>query len=201
MFVVSVGYEQRARNRRIVFMHALLKQLAGTDRRSIGRSNQVVKQVLANPKLFRTLIAGMLDADPIIRMRSADAVEKITAIHPTLLRAYKKLLLHQVARSDQPEVRWHVAQLFSRLELTPKERRLVMTILAKYLHDKSSIVKTFSMQALADIAIQEPELRPGIVRKLERLTLTGTPAMRARGKKLIVKPSHHLRHQKAKKVK
>ncbi len=168
-------------------MHWLLKQLAGTDRRSIGRSNQVAKQVLANPKLLRALFAGMLDLDPIIRMRSADAVEKITARRPDLLRPYKKQLLQRVAKTDQSEVRWHAAQLFSRLDLTPKERRTVILILSEYLRDDSSIVKTFSMQALADIAAQDATLRPGITKQLVRLTRTGTPAMKARGRKLIEK--------------
>ncbi len=166
-------------------MHWLLRQLAGADRRSIGRSNQVVKQVLANPKLFRALFAGMLDLDPIIKMRSADAVEKITARRPDLLRPYKKQLLQRAAKTDQPEVRWHAAQLFSRLELTPSERHSVMAILSEYLRDDSSIVKTFSMQALSDIAEQDATLRPGITKQLVRLTQTGTPAMRARGRRLV----------------
>ncbi len=166
-------------------MHPLLKQLAGTDRRSIGRSNQVVKQVLANPRLFRVLFAGMLDPDPILRMRCADAVAKITAKRPGLLQPYKKQLIQRVAKIEQQEVRWHVAQLFSRLDLTPKERRAVMVILSVYLRDESSIVKTFSMQALANIAGQDVALRPGIVKRLERLTRSGTPAMRARGRKLV----------------
>ncbi len=166
-------------------MHALLRQLAGTDRRSIGRSNQVVKQVLANPNLFRVLFLGMLDPDSVLRMRCADAVEKIAVKRPDLLQPYKKPLIQRVAKIDQPEVRWHVCQLFSRLELTPKERRIVLAILSEYLRDESSIVKTFSMQALADIAEQDVALRPGIVKRLERLTRSGTPAMRARGRRLV----------------
>ncbi len=168
-------------------MNPLLKQLAGTDRRSIGRSNAVVKQVLANPRLFGALFSGMNDPDPILRMRSADAVEKITVRRPDLLQPYKRRLIQHIAKIDQPEVRWYVAQLFSRLELTTKERRGVVQILGQYLRNKSSVVKTFSMQALADIAERDATLRPGIVMHLERLTRTGTPAMRARGRKLMAK--------------
>jgi hypothetical protein len=168
-------------------MHAILKKLTGADRRSIGKSNEVVVEVLANPKLFGIVFDGMRHDDPELRMRCADVVEKITVAHPEYLRPYKRELLQQVAKIEQQEVRWHVAQLFSRLKLTLKERRAVVEILRNYLNDKSRIVKTFSMQALADIAEQDAELRTPIIKQLQELTRTGSPAMRARGKKLLAK--------------
>jgi hypothetical protein len=170
-----------------ILMHALLKKLAGTDRRSIGKSNEVVAEVLVDPRLFGVVFDGMLEADPVLRMRCADVVEKITVEHPEHWRSYKKRLLEQVAKIDQQEVRWHVAQFFSRLEWSPKERRVIVDILKNYLTDKSKIVKTFSMQALADIAEQDIALRQQITKLLERLTRAGSPAMKARGKKLLAK--------------
>jgi hypothetical protein len=166
---------------------AILKKLTGADRRSIGKSNEVVVEVLADSGLFGVVFDGMLEADPVLRMRCADAVEKLTATHPEYLRPYKKRLFEQIAKIDQQEVRWHVAQLFSRLEWSPKERRVIVDIFNDYLTDKSKIVKTFSMQALADIAEHDAELRSQIIKLLESLTRTGSPAMRARGKKLLAK--------------
>lgn len=168
-------------------MHPLLQKLTGTDRRSIGKSNAVVAEVLSAPQLFGILFNGMLDDDPVLRMRCADAVEKVSAIHPEYLQPYKKQLLQQVARIEQQEVRWHVAPLFSRMALTAKERRVAVEILAEYLKDKSKIVKTFSMQALADIAARDEKLRRPLIKQLEKLTRTGSPAMQARGKKLLAK--------------
>jgi len=168
-------------------MHPLLQKLAGVDRRSIGKSNEVVAKVMADPSLFAVLFNGMLDDDPVLRMRCADAVEKISALHPEFLRPYKKKLIQQVAGIEQQEVRWHVAQLFSRVALSAKERRAVANILSAYLKDKSKIVKTFSMQALADIAEQDEALRVPIIKQLEGLTRTSSPAMKARGKKLLAK--------------
>lgn len=165
-------------------MHPLLNQLAGADRRSIGKSDQVVKQVLADPKLLRVVFDGMLDDDAVIRMRCADAVEKITAQQPELLRPFKRKLIRRVALVNQQEVRWHVAQMFARLALTSKERRAIVAILQTYLLDKSSIVRTFAMQALADMAMQDAALRPAIVAQIGALTQTGTPAMKSRGRKL-----------------
>ncbi len=164
---------------------SILRKLEGGDRRSIGRSSEVVTEVLANPELFGALFAGLFADDPVVRARAADAVEKISVIHPEYLRPYKSKLIGQLARGDQKEVRWHIAQMLPRLQWTQREERQVWEILKIYLQDTSSIVKTFAMQALADLAQQRPALRPAVLRQLQALTASGTPAMRARGRKLL----------------
>ncbi len=166
-------------------MNALLKMLAGGDRRSIGKSEEITALVLSRPRLFDEVFAGMLNDDPLIRMRCADVVEKVTAQKPQCLAPYKTQLLKKVARIEQQEVRWHAAQMFSRLQLNKRERRLVLQILQEYLTDKSGIVKTFAMQAMADLAVRDEELRESIRKQLAQLTHTGTPAMKSRGKKLL----------------
>jgi len=168
-------------------MNDVLKKLEGGDRRSIGRANQVVADVLNDPSLFEAVFNGMLSNDPIIRMRSADAVEKITAKHPEYLQPYKEKLIQQVAKVDQQEVRWHIAQMFPRLELSKEERAVVVQILLDYLDDKSKIVKTSSMQALADLAERDASLRFKVIKLLEEFTTTGSPAMKSRGRKLLEK--------------
>jgi hypothetical protein len=135
--------------------------------------------------LFETLFSGMLSEDPVVRMRSADAVEKITAKRPHLLHARKRELIQEVAQSKQQEVRWHVAQMLTRLELNKEEQETAVGILLHYLDDDSRIVKTFSMQALADFAHADASLRPRVLPLLEKLTETGSPAMRSRGRRLL----------------
>lgn len=168
-------------------MKAILKRLQGGDRRSIGASLEVAADVLANPLLFPDLFGGMLSDDPLIRMRAADAVEKVTMHNPQLLQPLKKKLLGRIALVDQKEIRWHSAQLFSRIEWTRPERAKLLQILQEYLTDASSIVRTFAMQALADIAEKDKKLRTPILKQLKQLTETGTPAMKARGKKLLAR--------------
>ena len=167
----------------------MLHKLAGGDRRSVGRVAQVVAEVLAESDLFDDLLHGLLDEDPVIRMRSADAVEKVTAVHPEYLQAYKAILIQDVACSRQQEVRWHVAQMVPRLELSAQEREGVVGILLGYLEDHSRIVKTFSMQALADLAENDRELCARVLPILEDLAATGSPAMRSRGRKLVARLS------------
>ena len=168
-------------------MSDFLQKLSGRDRRSIGRANEVVEDVLDDPTLFEVVFDGMLGEDPIIRMRAADVVEKVTAERPQYLDPYKTVLIGRVAEMEQQEVRWHVAQMIPRLELGEEERRRVIGILQAYLGDKSKIVKTSAMQALADLAEQDAGLVPQVIELLEEQQQAGSPAMNARGRRLLVR--------------
>ena len=166
----------------------VLSKLSGRDRRSIGHSNDVVSEVLKNQRLFGDVFEGMLSTNPIIRMRSADATEKITALHPEYLFPFKHKLIYHIAKIQQQEVQWHVAQMLPRLNLTEKECNDIIEILVGYTKTShSSIVRTFAMQALADIAERRVDFRSRALRLIERLTENGTPAMRNRGRKLLMK--------------
>jgi hypothetical protein len=166
-------------------MHALLKSLSGGDRRSVGESNHVTSIVLEKPELISVLFQGIEAADPVLRMRCADAIEKVSAKCPELLTPYKKKLLQELSKIEQQEVRWHVAPMLARLPLSKTEETIVLKVLRSYTYDRSSIVKTMAMQAMADIALRNLRLLPDVKQHIEELSFIGTPAMKARGKKLL----------------
>ena len=163
----------------------LADMLRGGDRRSIGKSNQIAKLVLSEPKRFAELIECLWNEDPLIRMRAADAAEKVTVTRPELLIPHKQELLGLLTEAKQIELRWHLALMVPRLELSMPERKRTVAALQRYLEDRSSIVRTFAMQGLADLARQDPTLRESAVRVLEESLLTGTAAMKARARKLL----------------
>lgn len=167
-------------------MSKILQQLAGGDFRSIGKSNEVVRAVIRNPRLFSELFAGLLQDDPIIRMRTADAVEKITVQKPELLQKYKKQILNQIAEIKQQEVQWHVAQMIPRLQLSTTETQKAFAILNGYLRStKSNIVRVMSLQALADLALQGKINTGKTLRSIEEYAeLVGTPSVLARVRKI-----------------
>lgn len=162
--------------------------LRGGDRRSIGRSNQVVKLVLRAPRRFAELIRCMWSDDPIVRMRAADAAEKVSAVQPDLLKPYKAELLGLLVEVEQNELRWHLAQMISRLPLTKTESLRAAQTLQLYLEDRSSIVRTFALQALADLSRSDAKLRPLVKEILEQSIVRGTAAMKARARKLLKEP-------------
>jgi len=117
--------------------------LDGAGRRSIGRADEVAGLVLKQPKLFRELIRCLWHDDSLIRMRAADAAEKVSAQKPQLLARYKSQLLGLLAETTQIELRWHLAQMVPRLKLTPRERQRAAASFRRYLEDRSSIVRTW----------------------------------------------------------
>jgi len=138
------------------------------------------------PKLFPGLIAGMWSEDALVRMRAADAAEKVTRANRELLRPYKKELLGLLAEATEQELRWHLAAMVPRLTLNEKEKQLAMSALNRYLEDRSSIVKTFALQGLAELSQGDRKIRPGVIETLRESARSGTPAMKARSRKLLV---------------
>ena len=166
-------------------MRQIEKLLAGGDRRSIGRSNQVVKLVLHEPRRFRELVGCLFNDDPIVRIRAADAAEKISAKLPRLLDPYKRELLGLLCDTHQIEVRWHLAQMVPRLTLDASERQRVMKTFERCLDDRSSIVKTFALQGMSDLVQRDESARAKVKALLEQATRSETPAMKARARKLL----------------
>lgn len=164
----------------------ILSRLEGGDRRSIGRSDEVAAIVSKNPRLFPKLMAGLWAEDAPVRMRAADAAEKVTRENRKLLQPFKKELLGLMADAEEQELRWHLAAMVPRLSLSAKERQFATSLLIGYLEDRSSIVRTFALQGLAELAESDPKIRPSVIEILREAVRGGTPAMRARSRKLLV---------------
>src|ERR1700693_3728173 len=163
----------------------MLTLLQGGDRRTIGRSDQVAEMVSGDAKLFPKLITGLWSAEALVRMRAADAAEKVTRKHRELLQPYKDELLGLMAEAQEQELRWHLAVLVPRLELNARGRQVDIFSLHGYLEDSRSIVKTFALQGLVDLVKDERGIRSRVIDILRQTTRHGTPAMKARSRKLL----------------
>ena len=95
-----------------------------------------------------------------------------------------------MTEATEQEMRWHLAAMVPRLPLNAAERELAISSLNGYLEDRSSIVKTFALQGLADLAQKDSSIRPMVVETLREATRNGTPAMKARGRKLLLRLEH-----------
>jgi hypothetical protein len=95
----------------------LLALLTGGDRRSIGNSHRVCALVLADTTLLAPLVRHMRASDPVVCMRAADAMEKISVKRASGLQPFTPGLLGLADETVQPEVRWHLALMLPRLQL------------------------------------------------------------------------------------
>ena len=166
-------------------MSNILEKLKGGDLRSIGRAEEVVDDVLNDPGTIGELFTGMVSDEPVVRSRAADAVEKISRVHPEYLAPFKHLLLNDLSCIEQQEVRWHVAQMFPRLKLDGEERRLVIRTLSMWLkNDASNIVRVNALQALVDFAHEDEALQRKVAKHLELALASENPSLAARARKL-----------------
>ena len=177
----------------------LKEMFSGGDRRSIGAVGQVVALVLTHSERNGELVELLWDSDAVVRMRAADALEKISRERAEWVEPYKAELLGLMAEAEQQEVRWHLAGIVPRLGLTSAERLRAVEILWKYLEDRSSIVKTCAMQGIWDVAEEDAGMREAAVElvfavvrahrdapvEVGDVRFTVTAAMQARGRRLL----------------
>jgi hypothetical protein len=161
--------------------------LSGGDLRSIGRVPEVMRIVAENPERVSELVRELDGPDPVVRGRAADALEKLSARKPAILSPYKADILRLAKRSRQQEVRWHLAQMVPRLPLTRRQIRELSSLFRGYLRDRSVIVQVCALQAMFELALEDPTLSDPAKALLEAACRTGAPALRARGRKLLAR--------------
>jgi hypothetical protein len=164
-------------------IHAILAE--GRCTLTIGRTLDAAIMALEEPRLVKHLLECLWDEDPGVAGRAADALETVSTERPGTLQPWKDELLGLIVEARAIKLRWHLALLVVRLKLTRPECRRVADTLSGWLDDRSSIVKTCAMQGLAELTLQDPENKDGVLDLLRALTRSGTPAMRARGRALI----------------
>ena len=118
-------------------------------------------------------------------MRSADAVEKASRASPSLLWPYKAQLLGQVAAIEQQEVKWHLLQMLPRLDLSKSEREAAFLLAEHALRHESRIVQAEALSSLFGLADADPDLNERARGFATRAAASGTPALRARARKLL----------------
>jgi hypothetical protein len=141
--------------------------------------------VSGDAKLFPRLITGLWSAEALVRMRAADAAEKVTGKPRELLQPYQDELLGLMAETQAQELRWQLAVLVPRLELNARERQVAISSLHRHREDRSSVVESFALQGLVDLEKDEPGIRSRVIDILCQVTRHSTPAMKARSRKLL----------------
>jgi hypothetical protein len=170
-------------------IHSMLGE--GKGRISVGRAEEVAALVIADPERLSRLMECLWDKDPGVVNRAGHALERVTrdamGVFGPLLAEWKTALLGLMPEAAENKLRWHLALIVPRLALSRPECRRAAAALQSWLEDGSSIVKTMAMQGLVDLTRQDASLLTEVVDLLRILSRSGTPAMRARGRLLLMK--------------
>jgi len=157
----------------------------GRHKLDVARTKEVAALILAKPRKVGQLIECLWDEDPGVANRAADALERVSYDRPSLAAPWTESLIGLMAEAEQNKLRWNLALLVPRLDLSAEDARRVAVSLRTYLDDQSSIVKTAAMHGLTVLTRHDPKLLPEVLDMLRILSRSGTPAMRARGRILL----------------
>lgn len=167
-------------------MTTILTKLQKGDLRTTGAVDSVVKQVLGAPSLVEELLSGLTNAEAGVRMRAADALEKVAREDSTLIRDHAAHLLDIAENSTQKEVQWHMAQIISYLPLTHAHMLRARRLLERYFEESTSkIVQTFALQSLYDLAMRDDRLIPHVMVLLKKAEESNAFAVKTRARKLL----------------
>lgn len=164
---------------------AMRRLLSGGDRRSIGKVREAVTRIAVSPSGVAAAVRLMGDADPIVSMRAADALEKATRAAPDLLSPHKTAFLGDLAKDARQEVRWHLLQILPRLRLTRAERVAAFAIAVDSLDHESRIVVANALSAMFDLSAGDAALGGMAERHAQRLRSSQSAAVRSRAKRLL----------------
>jgi len=164
---------------------SLQQKLSNGDRRSLGDSDAIVAEVLKSPVMFESIFAGIFGHDVLVRVRCADIAEKVTREQPGLLQPFRRQLLEDLPQMEEPEVRWHVAQMLPRLRSLAGDSEKIVELLFSLLRDKSKIVQVSAMQSLWDVAKSDAGLKREVEPLIKQMSINGSPAVRARARRLL----------------
>ncbi|HSR67936.1 MAG TPA: hypothetical protein VLU25_08330 [Acidobacteriota bacterium] len=161
--------------------------LAEPDLRTLGRAREIAQEVLARPEMLEEVVEAFLSDDPVLRSRAGHILKKAARQCPEEVQPYKQILIEEAAGIEQMHVREAFAVSVTKLELNQADVARLYDIFLSYLQDRASVVRTVAMQGLVDLCEMEPRYYPRVTPLIERLTKTGSAAMRARGRHLLKK--------------
>jgi hypothetical protein len=160
--------------------------LKGGDRRSIGRADEIAALIVREAGRFGELWGCLQNTDPLVRMRAADALEKISRVLPDAFEPYREALLTAKLDDGSAEVRWHLIAITSRLTLQASEAARFYAYLDQCLRrDASRIVKVAALQGAYDLSVKFPRFSAEFNEMLAFARSSPWPSVIARAARLV----------------
>jgi hypothetical protein len=168
--------------------HGFTHLLLGKYLRTVRKNDIVVRSVHDQPA-FDELFSLVFHHERELVMRAVDAVEKITSKRPEYLKPHKLQLLSVLKSADHKELKWHMAQLIPRVDLTKEELNDVWHILVYWVLNKneSKIARVSALQGLFDLSKGNTGLRDEFEKVMSAVEHEMIPSIQARVRKLRTK--------------
>jgi hypothetical protein len=167
------------------------EMLAGGHPNSLGRTIEVVDIVLADSTRLLDLYNCYFSVDEIVRLRTSNAIKRISLENPEWLIPYIDKLISEISNINQPSAQWTLANLFQTLSIfmSESQRNSSKRILQKNLETHTDwIVLNNTMDTLSKWAEKDLTLKEWLLPHLERLAHDPRKSVAGRAKKIKAKP-------------
>jgi hypothetical protein len=136
-------------------------------------------------KVCGELVRGLRDGDKGVVERTARTLKKIAERDRGALYAWRKALLKEAFGAVDVRVQWNLSIVLGRLPLKGADKGLAVELMFERLGDRSGLNRTMAMQALMDLSEGDAGLRARVLVIVRKALEGGTPAVRARARKLL----------------
>lgn len=171
-------------------MSSLKQWLGQGDLRSDGQANEVVELITRRPDLLPDLIDALTTGNPATRGHAADAVEKVARVHPDELAPYLPQLVRLATHDRVGMVRWHLAMTLGHTAMHAETLGVARQALLELLRDRNALVRSWAVTSLCIISRLYPELTPGIVEAVSRLSRDPSAAVGKRARRAVEVMTH-----------
>ena len=126
----------------------------GGNANSLGRSEEVLKEVLEDKSRLDELYECICHDDAWVRMRAIDTLEKVCRDYPNWMSPYIDIMLSELTKSTQVSIQWHLAQIFGQVVLDDNQKEQAIEWLETILSSKDVdwIVSSNSMETVAQFS-------------------------------------------------
>jgi hypothetical protein len=166
------------------------EMLTGGHPNSLGRTIEVVDIVLANSIRLSDLYNCYFSADEIVRLRTSNAIKRISLENPEWLIQYIDKFISEISNINQPSAQWTLANLFQTLSvfMSEMQRNNARKILQKNLETYTDwIVLNNTMDTLSKWAKKDLILKEWLLPHLDRLAQDPRKSVAGRAKKIKTK--------------
>ena len=133
------------------------------------------------------LVRRLRDGDKAVAEQAARTLKKIAEADAGALYGWRKALLKEAFRAVDVRVQWNLSIVLGGLPLKGSDKALAVELMFERLRDRSGLNRTMAMQALMDLSEDDEELRARVIPIVMEFIENGTPAMKARARKLLKK--------------
>ena len=138
-------------------------------RNNLGRTEEVVAEVLAQPRRIDELYDCYFQPDEWVRLRTSSSFKRIWRADETLFLPFVDRFVKVVSKIDQPSVQWTFAEMCADLaeHLSGMQRRTAKARMKKYLKTSDDwIVQNRSIETLGSWALEDAKLKGWLLPEL-----------------------------------